>query len=183
VPTFGPSSPSASEFVLDDMHVTVHPGASTIVIGEQTITYGGPLVTLSNHDVLSLGPAGLVIQMPSGKVSTVTVPASTSAQITSSQTASASKSIGSIIASSELSKFMYESRIVLANSSELIVGGLGNTTASAQSMTSTQSSPSQPPSTTSTSITIPAGSGGRVSIENGSIWIAGCFLMAILPWV
>jgi hypothetical protein len=53
-------------------------GSSAVIIGTQTISIGGPAVTLSNHDVISLGPSGLNIQMPGGAVSTL-VPANPAA--------------------------------------------------------------------------------------------------------
>jgi hypothetical protein len=171
VPTFLPSSPGQSEFVVNGIHVSVSAGASTIVIGHQTITYGGPLITLSNHDVLSLGPSGLIIQMPSGRVSTVTMAVSTTAR-------AASKGIGSIIASSRSPNL---SIVDHTNSFELSVGGLGNSTTPAPSTTSTQSSEAQVSSTTSVSIAIPTGSGGRVDIRNGLVWMAGCYLMGLVP--
>jgi hypothetical protein len=86
--------------MIDGILVSVPAGASTIVIGGQTITSGGSLITLSNHDVLSLGPSGLEIQMPGGGVTTVTVAASTAAPLAAdSGTTSTSMGLASIIAS------------------------------------------------------------------------------------
>lgn len=111
VPSFGSPSSSDSKLVIDGIIISIESGASTIAIGDQTITYGGSLVTLSNHDVLSLGPSGLVIQMPSGGVSTVTIPPSTTAQDSGStmrgmSTGSQSTGIGYIIASSMLKELI-----------------------------------------------------------------------------
>ncbi|KAG9237259.1 hypothetical protein BJ875DRAFT_540615 [Amylocarpus encephaloides] len=51
--------------------ISVTAGASSIIVGGQTLKLGGPLVTLSNNEVLSLGPSGIVVQAPGGGVRTI----------------------------------------------------------------------------------------------------------------
>lgn len=173
VPTFGPSPPGASPFMIDGFLVSVPVGASTIVIGDQTITYGGPLVTLSNHDVLSLGPSGLVIQMPSGGVSTVTIAASSTVRAAGSKTrTSTTKGIASVIASSMSSK---PCAMGPADPYDFTVGGLGNATSSA--------SQSQTFGTTSAPAPIPTSVGSRVDIRKALVWMAGCLLVGSVKWM
>lgn len=114
LPTLAPSIPlDYSTFRINGKLVSAYAGASTIVIGDQTVSMGGPLVTLSNHDVLSLGPGGLVIQMPSGGVSTVVIAPSTYSTATKSKTTSTSKGMASIIASSMSKPSMLWNLVIL----------------------------------------------------------------------
>jgi hypothetical protein len=41
------------------------------VVGDQTATVGGPVITLSGHVVASAAPSWLVVQLPDGEVSTI----------------------------------------------------------------------------------------------------------------
>jgi hypothetical protein len=75
----------------------VNAGSSAVVVGTQTAYIGGPALTLSNHDVVSLGSSGLNIQMPGGTVSTL-VP---------------SVNMASIIAASRCLCFFFTSSLVL----------------------------------------------------------------------
>jgi len=109
------------------MVISAPPGALTVVIEGQTVTMEGGLATLSNHDVLSYGPSGIVIQMPGGGVSTVTMGMNTTAP-DSSVMPSSSKAIGSIIAS---------------------IGGMGNSTT--EPTTFISSPPTQLPAVTTSS--------------------------------
>ena len=55
--------------------ISAAPGASTILVGGQTLTAGGVPVTLSgSNNVASLGPSGLVVQYPGGSVSSFARP-------------------------------------------------------------------------------------------------------------
>jgi hypothetical protein len=56
-------------------------GSSQLVVGSQTLSVGGPVVTLIGNQVASLGSSGLVIQAPSGVVSTYSIQTSTPALI------------------------------------------------------------------------------------------------------
>jgi hypothetical protein len=106
LPTIAASQQSAPTQINADVVATVDgftfsasAGASTVVIGDQTVSMGGQLVTLSNNDVVSLGPSGLVIQMPGGGVSTMLIPGST-ATAPASSSSTTSNGIAAIIASS-----------------------------------------------------------------------------------
>jgi hypothetical protein len=178
--------------MIDGILVSVPAGASTIVIGGQTITSGGSLITLSNHDVLSLGPSGLEIQMPGGGVTTVTVAASTAAPLAAdSGTTSTSMGLASIIASG----MSYGLQTMKpANTNVFIVGGLGNGNASTpQSQTpaaqlttglpsqATTGSPSQ--ATTIAPPQITASSGSQVDIKRALVWMACCLLAGWVQWM
>jgi hypothetical protein len=67
-----------------------------VVIEGHTVSIGGPVITLSNNDVVTLGPSGLGIQIPGGGISTVGVPAS------ASPTGTIGLGLGNIIASCRL---------------------------------------------------------------------------------
>lgn len=56
--------------------IFAEPGATTVVIPiKQTLSAGGPPITIDGtHAVATLGAAGLIIQYPSGKVSTFVLP-------------------------------------------------------------------------------------------------------------
>lgn len=85
--------PSASAVVVGTINgipITAAPGASTIVYGTQTMTMGGAPITLSNHEVLSLGPNGIIEQIPGGGVKTIALPGTLTSGV----------GIGGIIASS-----------------------------------------------------------------------------------
>ncbi|KAH8656972.1 hypothetical protein BGZ60DRAFT_136768 [Tricladium varicosporioides] len=69
--------PSASAVVIGTINgiaITAIPGASTVVYGTQTMTIGGAPITLPNHEVLSLGPSGIIEQIPGGGVKTIALP-------------------------------------------------------------------------------------------------------------
>jgi hypothetical protein len=64
--------------VIGGQTISAAPGDSTILINGQTITSGGSAVTLAgSNNVASLGSSGLVVQFPSGTVSTFTLPTAT----------------------------------------------------------------------------------------------------------
>lgn len=89
--------------------VTATAGASNIVIGSQTATLGGQPVTLANSDVVSLGSSGVVVQIPGGGVSTVSLPKSiaSSTETADGVVTTSTGKIGSAIASSRFfSQFM-----------------------------------------------------------------------------
>lgn len=48
-------------------------GSSAVIVGGQKLSLGGPVVTLSGNQVASLGSSGIVIQAPSGIVTTLNV--------------------------------------------------------------------------------------------------------------
>jgi hypothetical protein len=48
-------------------------GASNIIIGTQTATLGGQPITLANKDVVILASSAVVVQMPGGGDSTVSL--------------------------------------------------------------------------------------------------------------
>ena len=82
--------------IVDGYTISAVPGESAVVIGGQTVTFGGSLITLADHDVVSLGPNGLVVQMPGGGVTTISVALASAVDAT----ASSGKGVGGAIASS-----------------------------------------------------------------------------------
>lgn len=58
------------------VHTVSALGSSAAVIADQTINLGGPAVTLSGAEVVSLGSSGIVLQAPSGIITTISVPSS-----------------------------------------------------------------------------------------------------------
>lgn len=79
--------------------ITAAPGASSVVVGSETLKMGGPPITLSNNEVISLGSSGIIVQAPGGIVKTLplsTVSDSKSAMGTADLIAS-SKSIQKLI--------------------------------------------------------------------------------------
>lgn len=79
------------------------PGASTLVFGSQTLSIGGPPMTIAGGNVLSLSPSGLIVAIPGGQVTTLALPAG-SYKATSTAAGSTSSSIngvGGMIASSK----------------------------------------------------------------------------------
>ncbi|KAE9376038.1 hypothetical protein N431DRAFT_543391 [Stipitochalara longipes BDJ] len=70
-----PPPPSTPIATIAGQVVSAAPGDSSVVIGGQTIKSGGGAVTLSgSNNVASLGASGLVIQGPSGSISTFALP-------------------------------------------------------------------------------------------------------------
>lgn len=60
--------------------ISAAPGDSTVIINGQAITSGGQAVTLAGtNNVASVGSEGLIVQYPSGSVSTYAIPKSTPA--------------------------------------------------------------------------------------------------------
>jgi hypothetical protein len=60
--------------------ISAEPGATTLVVNGQTLSAGGPLITLDGtDDVATLDSERLIIQFPSGKVSTFTIPSAVAA--------------------------------------------------------------------------------------------------------
>jgi hypothetical protein len=85
---------------IDGYTVSTLSGGSALVIGSQTLSIGGPIATIGNDDVMSLGSSGIVISQPGGEVTTFAIQSSTLAQSTA--TLSSGNSSASAIASSEL---------------------------------------------------------------------------------
>ncbi|ESZ97341.1 hypothetical protein SBOR_2271 [Sclerotinia borealis F-4128] len=54
-------------------------GNSVAIVAGQTLSYGGPIATLSGGNIVSLGVNGVVIQAPSGKATTIPIPKTASA--------------------------------------------------------------------------------------------------------
>lgn len=62
--------------------ISALPGASTLVIGDQTLSVGSPAVTIQGtNEVATLGRSGLIIQYPSGVASTFALPTATSGSL------------------------------------------------------------------------------------------------------
>jgi hypothetical protein len=59
--------------------VSADPGASTLVIGAQTLTQGSPAITISGGEVVSFAPSGVVVSNTNGEVITHQIPAAPSA--------------------------------------------------------------------------------------------------------
>lgn len=53
------------------MPVEVMRGSSAAIIADQTVSFGGLIVTLSGGNVGRLGSEGVVVQAPSAKVTTI----------------------------------------------------------------------------------------------------------------
>jgi hypothetical protein len=95
-----PSPQMSAGDTLDGYTVSTLSGGSALVIGSQTLSIGGPIVTVGNDEVMSLGASGIIIQEPGGKVTTFAIQSSTLAQSTA--TLASGNSSASAIASSEL---------------------------------------------------------------------------------
>ncbi|EMR84743.1 hypothetical protein BcDW1_6599 [Botrytis cinerea BcDW1] len=54
---------------------------SSVILGSQTLVLNGPVITLSNSAVATLGAAGLIVQYAGGIVSTIPLPTTTSLPI------------------------------------------------------------------------------------------------------
>jgi hypothetical protein len=97
------SSPqmSASDIVgtVDGYTVSTLCSGSALVVESQALSFGGPIVTVGNEDVMSLGSSGIVISQPGGEVTTFAIQSSTLAQSTA--TLESGNSSASAIASSE----------------------------------------------------------------------------------
>ena len=52
---------------------------SVIVVDSQTLTISGAVATLTNHQVISLASDGIIVQVPGGQISTIRLPATTTA--------------------------------------------------------------------------------------------------------
>ena len=86
--------------MVDGYTVSTLSSGSALLVGSQTLSIGGPIVTVGNDDVMSLGSSGVVIQEPGGEVTTFAFQSSTLAQSTA--TLASGNSSASAIASSEL---------------------------------------------------------------------------------
>ena len=95
-----PSPQISTGDILDGYTVSTLSSGSALIIGSQTLSIGGPIVTVGNDDVMSLGSSGVVIQEPGGEVTTFAFQSSTIAQSTA--TLASGNSSASAIASSEL---------------------------------------------------------------------------------
>ena len=69
------SAPSAAGVVgtIAGIPITASAGAREIAIASQTITLGGPPITITGDNVVGLGPNGIWVQMPGGGMSTITL--------------------------------------------------------------------------------------------------------------
>jgi hypothetical protein len=84
--------------IVDGYAISAAAGASSLVIGSQTVTLGSSPITLANNDVVSLGPTGLVVQMPGGVVTTMSAPG-VSSIMSSAMTSSGNRVAGAIASS------------------------------------------------------------------------------------
>jgi hypothetical protein len=93
---------SAGDIVgtVDGYTVSTLSSGSALVIESQTLSIGGPIVTVGNDDVMSLGSSGIVISQPGGEVTTFAIQSSTLAQSTA--TLASGNSSARAITSSEL---------------------------------------------------------------------------------
>jgi hypothetical protein len=66
----------ASDIVgtVDGYVVATFSSGNALVVGSQTLSIGGPVATLGNDDVMSLGSSGIVIEEPGGEVTTFAIP-------------------------------------------------------------------------------------------------------------
>jgi hypothetical protein len=86
LPVAGPAVTGSIIGTVNGEILTAAPGANSVFIGSQTLVLGGLPVTLSDHEVLSLGSSGVVVQIPGGGVVTFPLPilgSSTSVSTTS----------------------------------------------------------------------------------------------------
>jgi hypothetical protein len=85
---------------IDGYTVSTLSSGSALVLGSQTLSIGGPIVTVGNDDVMSLGSSGIVLSEPGGEVTTFAIQSSTLAQYTA--TITSGNSSASAISSGEL---------------------------------------------------------------------------------
>ncbi|KAF4635416.1 hypothetical protein G7Y89_g2681 [Cudoniella acicularis] len=58
-------------------------GSSVAIIAGQTVSIDGSVATISGNQVISLGPSGVVVQLPGGGVTTISVPTPTASPTSS----------------------------------------------------------------------------------------------------
>lgn len=102
------------------MIISAVPGKSQIVIGSQTNSQGGPAITLSNADVVSVAPSGIIISnTDNGAVVTYTIPPA-------KMSVSSPQSLG-VIAGKTISGVAIGSSRVIAEGYTLSIGGAAAT--------------------------------------------------------
>ena len=169
--------------------ISIAPGASTLVLGTQTLKIGGPAMTIAGNQVVSLSPAGLIVQLPGGGVKTLVL-TSGSYSATATAGSSSTNAVGGIIASSKL----YARKFLNAMSNiETVMGvpspappaganpsvptstaSIVSTKASNGTVASTQSGANGGASTTGNVLTVAPGSAGtRINVR----------CMSIIPWL
>ncbi|TEY40356.1 hypothetical protein BOTCAL_0436g00060 [Botryotinia calthae] len=84
IPTATPVPAAASSAIAtlaggEDVSAGV--GPSSVILGSQTLVLNGPVITLSNSAIATLGAAGLIVQYAGGIVSTIPLPTTTSLPI------------------------------------------------------------------------------------------------------
>jgi hypothetical protein len=79
LPVAGPAVTGSIIGTVNGAALTIIPGGNLVSVGTQIVVLGGPLVTLSSHEVLSLGSSGVVVQVPGGRVQTFPLPTIASA--------------------------------------------------------------------------------------------------------
>lgn len=154
------------------------PGASNVVVGTQTVSLGGEPVTMANNDVVSLGSSGVVIQMPGGAVSTVSLPkgiassTETAAEVVTTSTGR----VASAIASSECE---HSSIGIMSTNLDKVIGATSSTTNLGGNAkvagTSTLSSASVSATPTGTILS----SGGSMSKLSGLLSLCGLALVVV----
>lgn len=147
--------------------------SSVAIVGGQTLTVAGSVVTLSGSQVASLGSSGLVVEAPGGKITTIPVPSPTS--LSANGNLEMTKEVGSGPSSAPNSPVSTDSTLVLGSASvdETKVVSLWSST----------STSSSPPASTSIGALIMANfSAGDRSRKLGGVRVAwlGSSVAAVL---
>jgi hypothetical protein len=74
LPVAGPAFTGSIIGTVHGTALTVAASGSLVIVGTEALILNGPRVTLSSNEVLSLGPNGVVVQVPGGGVETFTLP-------------------------------------------------------------------------------------------------------------
>jgi hypothetical protein len=94
------TSPPGVPVTVGGQVISIAPGASSLVLGTQTLKIGGPAMTIAGNNVVSLSPAGLVIQLPGGGVKTLALTGGSYSALATAGP-SLTNAVGGIIASSK----------------------------------------------------------------------------------
>ncbi|KIN07269.1 hypothetical protein OIDMADRAFT_47172 [Oidiodendron maius Zn] len=124
--------------------ITAAVGATSVLVGSQTATLGGPEITLDNHFVVTAAPKAIMVYMPAGGVSSLAWPTVEVANGQPHDNIQTSVGIGGIIAS-----FVGASPSATPNS---VVTTASTTSVISKAITSSSSSSDSTVATTSTSI-------------------------------
>ncbi|KAF4633251.1 hypothetical protein G7Y89_g4869 [Cudoniella acicularis] len=153
--------------------ITATPGASSIVVGTQTLQMNGPPITLADHEVLSMGSSGVVVQMPGGAVKTMALPTA------GGSTGTSNSMIGGIIASI-IGVSVPTSGVSSASFATLFLTSPGNSTTAATIPIS-----SLIKGITSTAPINPSETGGILAqvSANGASTTQGTRCMSIMTWL